>query len=139
MATTPKPLPWPPKWHSTFAWEFNKDVVVDLICYRKHGHSEADEPFATQPDHVPAYSAIIPALRHIYTEKLVAEGLISGGDAEAMATRYVDALENNEVVSRPYANVIDNRFSTNFEAFRDNRLAHRSCDRAQREAHSNAG
>ena len=102
-----------------FRMEFNKDVVVDLICYRKHGHSEADEPFATQPimyQHIRNH----PGVRHIYTEKLVAEGLISGGDAEAMATRYVDALENNEVVSRPYANVIDNRFSTNFEAFRDN-------------------
>ena len=102
-----------------FRMEFNKDVVVDLICYRKHGHSEADEPAATQPimyQHIRNH----PGVRHIYTEKLVSEGLISASDAEAMATRYVDALENNEVVSRPYANVIDNRFSTNFEAFRDN-------------------
>ena len=101
-----------------FRMEFNKDVVIDLICYRKHGHSEADEPAATQPimyQHIRNH----PGVRRIYTEKLVAEGVITPGDAEAMATKYVDALERNFVVSRPHANVIDNRFLINFEPFHD--------------------
>ncbi len=100
-----------------FRTEFNKDVVVDMICYRKHGHSEADEPAATQPimyQHVRNH----PGVRHIYTQKLVSENIITEGEAEAMAAKYVDALENNFVVSRPYANVIDNRFLINFEPFR---------------------
>lgn len=100
-----------------FRMEFNKDVVLDLICYRKHGHSEADEPAATQPimyQHVRNH----PGVRKLYTDKLVAEGVITEGEAEAMAARYVDALESNYVVSRPYANVIDNRYLINFEPFR---------------------
>ncbi|MEX2480862.1 MAG: 2-oxoglutarate dehydrogenase E1 component [Gammaproteobacteria bacterium] len=101
-----------------FRMEFNKDVVIDLICYRKHGHSEADEPAATQPimyQHIRNH----PGVRRIYTEKLVSEGVITPGDAEAIAAKYVDALERNFVVSRPHANVIDNRFLINFEPFRD--------------------
>ncbi|MGE0486972.1 MAG: 2-oxoglutarate dehydrogenase E1 component [Gammaproteobacteria bacterium] len=100
-----------------FRMEFNKDVVIDVICYRKHGHSEADEPAATQPimyQHIRNHAGV----RRIYTEKLVAEGVITQGDAEAMAANYVDALERNTVVSRPYANVIDNRYLINFEPFR---------------------
>ena len=100
-----------------FRMEFNKDVVVDLICYRKHGHSEADEPAATQPimyQHIRNH----PGVRKIYTDKLVAAGVIKPGDAEAMAARYIDALENNEVVSRPHALAADLRYAINFDPFR---------------------
>ena len=100
-----------------FRMEFNKDVVVDVICYRKHGHSEADEPAATQPimyQHIRNH----PGVRKIYTEKLVAAGVIKPGDAEAMAARYIDALENNEVVSRPHAPPADVRYAINFDPFR---------------------
>jgi 2-oxoglutarate dehydrogenase E1 component len=99
-----------------FRMEFNKDVVVDLICYRKHGHSEEDEPAATQPI---MYQNVRnhPGVRKIYTEKLVSEGVVSVGEAKTMAEKYVDALENNYVVSRPYAKVIDHQFQTNFDAF----------------------
>ncbi|MCC6710610.1 MAG: 2-oxoglutarate dehydrogenase E1 component [Gammaproteobacteria bacterium] len=100
-----------------FRMEFNKDVVVDMICYRKHGHSEADEPAATQPimyQHIRNH----PGVRKIYTEKLVSAGVIKPGDAEAMASRYIDALENNEVVSRPHAPPPDTRFAINFDPFR---------------------
>ncbi len=80
-----------------FRQQFKKDVVIDMICYRKHGHSEADEPAATQPimyQHIRNH----PGVRKIYTEKLVQAGVIKPGDAEAMAANYVTALENNEVV-----------------------------------------
>ncbi len=101
-----------------YRMEFNKDVVVDMICFRKHGHSEADEPAATQPimyQHIRNH----PGVRHIYTEKLVSEGVINPGEAEEMAAKYIDALENNYVVSRPHTNVIDSRHTINFEPYRD--------------------
>lgn len=100
-----------------FRMEFNKDVVIDLICYRKHGHSEADEPAATQPimyQHVRNH----PGVRKLYTDKLVSEGTIKPGDAEQMTANYVTALDNDVVVSRPYANVTDTRFLINYEPFR---------------------
>ncbi len=99
-----------------FRMEFNKDVVVDIICYRKHGHSEADEPAATQPI---MYQNVRnhPGVRKIYTEKLISEGVVTEGEAETMAEKYIDALENDFIVSRPYTKVNDNRFQTNFDAF----------------------
>ncbi|MGE3774299.1 MAG: 2-oxoglutarate dehydrogenase E1 component [Gammaproteobacteria bacterium] len=101
-----------------FRMEFNKDVVIDLVCYRKHGHSEADEPAATQPvmyQHVRQH----PGVRKIYADRLVAEGVIEAGEEQAMAKRYVEALENNVIVSRPPSTVDDRRFQINFEPYRN--------------------
>ncbi len=100
-----------------FRMEFNKDVVIDLICYRKHGHSEADEPAATQPvmyQHVRKHSGV----RKLYADQLLAEGIISAAEVAAMASTYVAALENNLVVSRPHSTTHDPRFLINFEPYR---------------------
>jgi len=100
-----------------FRMEFNKDVVIDMVCYRKHGHSEADEPAATQPimyQHVRNHAGVLK----IYTDKLVSEGVIGPGDAEEMIAGYIAALDDNVVVSRPYANVTDTRFLINYEPYR---------------------
>ncbi len=101
-----------------FRMEFSKDVVVDLVCYRKHGHSEADEPAATQPL---MYQQIRkhPGVRKLYAERLISEGVIKPGDMEQMQVDYVSALENNVVVSRPYANVHDTRYLINYEPYRN--------------------
>ena len=101
-----------------FRMEFAKDVVIDLVCYRKHGHSEADEPAATQPL---MYQQVRqhPGVRKSYAEKLVTEGVLTVGDLERMTADYIAALENNVVVSRPYANVHDTRFLINYEPYRN--------------------
>lgn len=101
-----------------FRMEFSKDVVIDLVCYRKHGHSEADEPAATQPimyQHVRRH----PGVRKIYADKLIAEGILKPGEMEQMTADYVNALENNVVVSRPYASVHDTRYLINYEPYRN--------------------
>ncbi|MEM7540839.1 MAG: 2-oxoglutarate dehydrogenase E1 component [Pseudomonadota bacterium] len=100
-----------------YRMEFSKDIVIDLICYRKHGHSEADEPAATQPimyQHVKNH----PGTQKIYADKLIAENVLTQGDVEALASEYVNALEENRVVSRPYSDGIDSRFNINFDPYR---------------------
>src|SRR6202012_4993033 len=76
-----------------FRREFSKDVVVDLFCYRRHGHNEGDEPAFTQPL---MYRTIArhPTTRQLYAQKLAEQGVIAAGEAEAIAARFVERLEN---------------------------------------------
>ncbi len=66
-----------------FRQRFKKDVVIDLWCYRRHGHNEADEPSFTQPL---MYRRIAqhPTTRQIYARRLVAEGVLSEDQAQAL-------------------------------------------------------
>jgi 2-oxoglutarate dehydrogenase E1 component len=79
---------------------FNKDVVIDLICYRRLGHNEADEPSATQPL---MYKKIrkLKTTRKLYAEKLIKAGLITDDQATELEQNYQKLLEAGEVVSRP--------------------------------------
>ena len=79
---------------------FNKDVVIDMICYRRLGHNEADEPAATQPM---MYKKIRSrkTTAALYAEKLAAEGVISETDFADMQTQYRDDMDAGRQVSRP--------------------------------------
>ena len=70
--------------------EFNKDIVIDLICYRKHGHSEADEPMITQPL---MYQKIKnhPSVRQLYVDKLIQEENITDDQLNNMTEKYINA------------------------------------------------
>ena len=78
---------------------FKKDVVIDLVCYRRHGHNEADEPSATQPI---MYQKIRqhPTVRQIYADQLVAKGLIVAEEAELMVQKNRQALDQGDCVAR---------------------------------------
>jgi 2-oxoglutarate dehydrogenase E1 component len=77
--------------------EFKGDVVIDLICYRRRGHNEADEPSGTQPL---MYQKIKkqPTTRDIYAKKLVAEGVIADSAERQILDDYRNALDNGEHV-----------------------------------------
>ncbi|MGY0798467.1 2-oxoglutarate dehydrogenase E1 component [Lysobacter sp. A286] len=77
---------------------FAKDVVIDLVCYRRHGHNEADEPAATQPV---MYQAIRQhkTPRELYADRLIAEGTLSADDAKAVVDQYRDKLDAGEVTT----------------------------------------
>lgn len=65
---------------------FNKDVVIDLVCYRRHGHNEADEPSATQPVMYRKIRAL-PTTRERYATQLAAEGIVSEEEAKDRVQR----------------------------------------------------
>lgn len=72
---------------------FNRDVFVDLLCYRKYGHNEGDEPKFTQP-HLYKLIAKHPNPKDIYLKQLLANGDISADEAKAMEDRYLTFLEH---------------------------------------------
>jgi len=71
---------------------FNKDVVIDLVCYRRHGHNEADDPSYTQPI---LYREIERhrSVRKLYTELLLRRGDLTPDEAEEMLKDYRKRLE----------------------------------------------
>jgi 2-oxoglutarate dehydrogenase E1 component len=71
---------------------FHKDVFIDLVCFRRLGHNEADEPMITQPL---MYKKINqhPGTRKLYADRLVADGVISADDADAMIATYRAAMD----------------------------------------------
>ncbi len=75
--------------------EFKRDVVIDLVCYRRHGHNEADEPSATQPL---MYKKVKkhPTPRQIYADKLNAEGSVSSTESNDLAEYYRKLLDEGQ-------------------------------------------
>ena len=84
-----------------FRQQFNKDVVIDMFCYRRFGHNEGDEPAFTQPL---MYKQIRqhPGVRQIYSNRLVAEGVVSEGEAESFVTQWWERLERDFEVAKAY-------------------------------------
>ena len=72
--------------------KFKKDVVVDIICFRKLGHNEQDEPMVTQPLMYKIINAH-PGTRKLYADKLAAQGVIGTDEAEKMAATYRQAMD----------------------------------------------
>jgi 2-oxoglutarate dehydrogenase E1 component len=78
--------------------EFHKDVVIDMVCYRRHGHNEADEPAATQPMMYRTIKAL-PTTREIYARRLVDEGVVSEEQAGSMVDEYREHMDAGDTVT----------------------------------------
>ncbi|MDD2794533.1 2-oxoglutarate dehydrogenase E1 component [Acidocella sp.] len=76
-----------------FRMEFAVDVVIDLVCYRRHGHNENEEPAFTQPIMYKAIKAL-KTTRALYADALAAEGSVSAEQAQAIADNYNQTLED---------------------------------------------
>lgn len=87
-----------------FRNKFKRDVVIDLVCYRRHGHNEADEPNATQPL---MYQKIKkhPTPREIYAKQLESEKVIETATAKELVGQYRDALDNGECVVKEWQSI----------------------------------
>ena len=75
-----------------FRQKFQKPVVIDMFCYRRHGHNEGDEPSFTQPLMYKAIAAHRSTLE-IYSDKLVGEGVVTAGEVEKMKADWRERLD----------------------------------------------
>ena len=95
---------------------FHKDVVIDLVCYRRLGHNEADEPAATQPL---MYRAIRqhPTARKLYADLLAAEGVLTAAEAEGMVEQYRHALDSGRFEVHPALGLIGNKHTIDWSSY----------------------
>ncbi|ETE69015.1 2-oxoglutarate dehydrogenase-like, mitochondrial, partial [Ophiophagus hannah] len=86
------------EWRNTF----NKDVVIDLVCYRRRGHNEMDEPMFTQPLMYKQISKQVPVLKK-YADQLIADGLVTLQEFEEEIAKY------DKICEEAYARSKDNK------------------------------
>jgi 2-oxoglutarate dehydrogenase E1 component len=99
-----------------YRMRFRKDVVIDLVCYRRHGHNEADEPAATQPG---MYRSIRqhPSARRLYADQLIAAGVLSAADAETMIEQYRNGLDEGRPQARASLGMIGNKYTVDWTSY----------------------
>ncbi len=81
-----------------YRMEFKKDVVIDIVCYRRRGHNEGDEPSITQPI---MYQKIRsqPTTLALYAEKIIAEGVLTQEEYKPLVEQYRDLMDRGEPVA----------------------------------------
>ncbi|MDE0755513.1 MAG: 2-oxoglutarate dehydrogenase E1 component [Woeseiaceae bacterium] len=96
--------------------KFRKDVVIDLVCYRRHGHNEADEPSATQPV---MYSVIRKhkTTRALYAQQLVGADVIDDAAVSQLQEDYRDRLDRGEPVPDSALGMIGNEFTVDWHPY----------------------
>ncbi|MEJ1161870.1 2-oxoglutarate dehydrogenase E1 component [Prosthecomicrobium sp. N25] len=97
----PEAVTFAAKVATEFRQKFHKPVVIDMICYRRYGHNEGDEPGFTQPI---MYRKIRnhPTTLQIYSEKLVGEGVVTRGEVEEWAADWRKHLDGEHEAGQGY-------------------------------------
>jgi 2-oxoglutarate dehydrogenase E1 component len=100
-----------------FRTQFKKDVVIDMVCYRRLGHNEQDEPLVTQPL---MYKKIAqhPGTRKLYADQLAAEGVIKSGEAEKMVNSYRSAMDAGYHTNKTVLTNFKPPFTVNWAPFK---------------------
>ena len=99
-----------------YRMKFRKDVVIDLVCYRRLGHNEADEPAATQPL---MYAKIRqhPTARQIYADRLVGDALLTRAQADEYLAQYRAGLDAGHPQARAALGMIGNQYTVDWSRF----------------------
>ena len=95
---------------------YKKDVVIDLVCYRRHGHNEADEPSATQPV---MYGRIRSqeTTRERYAKRLIRAGVTDEAGVKRLQEDYRDRLDRGEPVPRSSLGLIGNEYTVDWNPY----------------------
>ena len=115
-ADDPESVVWAARVAFDYRMRFKKDVVIDLVCYRRHGHNEADEPSITQPI---MYSTI---KKHVstckqYGEQLVSEGLMTAEEVKQATDAYRQALDDRRPVMDVALTAKNDPYAVNWTPF----------------------
>ena len=96
-----------------FRNEFHKDVIVDICCYRRWGHNEADEPSVTSPV---MYEAVKkqPTTLTLYARKLEEEGAVSKDEFDSLVQAYRDGLDKGENIARTTLGLVGNKYTVDW-------------------------
>jgi 2-oxoglutarate dehydrogenase E1 component len=117
----PEAVVFAAKVSTEFRQKFQKPVVIDMFCYRRHGHNEGDEPAFTQPLMYKAIAAH-PTTVEIYGKKLLGDGVVAEGEVEKMKADWRARLDVELEASQSYrpnsADWLDGRWS-DIKAARD--------------------
>jgi len=97
---------------------FHKDIVIDLVCYRRHGHQEADNPSPTQPI---MYQIIHshPSVRSIYTKQLVDEGVCKAEEVDQWVENYREHLDEGRQIVETLHEGLSAHYAANWTPFID--------------------
>src|SRR6267142_536705 len=99
-----------------FRARFHKDVVIDIVCFRKLGHNEQDEPFITQPLMYKKISQH-PGTRKLYADKLVTQGVVAAQEPEEMIKRYRETLDAGQQTVSPVLSNFKSKFAVDWAPF----------------------
>ncbi len=99
-----------------YRMKYNCDVVIDMVCYRQHGHNEADEPAVTQPL---MYRSIRNQLGVTkgYSNQLVQDGTITPSRVKALETKYLNRLQKGRRVCGPIAKREESQFLVDYKPY----------------------
>ncbi|MGA7951850.1 MAG: 2-oxoglutarate dehydrogenase E1 component [Thiobacillaceae bacterium] len=100
-----------------YRYTFHRNAFIDLVCFRRHGHNEQDDPLVTQPLMYRKIN-VHPGARGHYAEKLVAQELIKPEEAEALIANCRTKLERGETLSPPTVSDFKQTFAVNWSRFR---------------------
>ncbi|MBI3348240.1 MAG: 2-oxoglutarate dehydrogenase E1 component [Burkholderiales bacterium] len=124
----PEAVVWATQLAMDYRAEFKKDVVLDIVCFRKLGHNEQDTPALTQPLMYKKIAAH-PGTRKVYGDKLVAQNVLTAEGPDEMVKAYRAAMDEGRHTVDPVLTNFKSKFATDWSPFLGKKWTD-SCDTA---------
>ncbi len=100
-----------------YRMQYQKDVVIDLVCFRKLGHNEQDEPLVTQP-FMYRFIRQHPGTRALYAQRLAEQGVVRADEADAMIATYRSAMDEGRNSIQPALDKPGGKSTADWSAFK---------------------